>query len=102
VGMPSPTGAGIFFGDGSDNRIDNVSVTNSGYHGISVLHNRNTTLSNSVIDTSCVTLTDCGGIYTGARDKLPLHLRIDCNTVQHVGGTQGIAIYLDDFSNGVT
>lgn len=102
VGMPSPTGAGIFFGDGSDNRIDNVSVTNSGYHGISVLHNRNTTLSNSVIDTSCVTLTDCGGIYTGARDKLPLNLRIECNTVKHVGGTQGIAIYLDDFSNGVT
>ncbi|WP_188827422.1 right-handed parallel beta-helix repeat-containing protein, partial [Massilia psychrophila] len=41
-GMPSTTDAGIMFGDGGTNTIDNVRVTNSGYHGISVLHNRNT------------------------------------------------------------
>ncbi|MDB4962573.1 MAG: right-handed parallel beta-helix repeat-containing protein [Myxococcales bacterium] len=102
VGMPTPTGAGIFFGDGSGNRIDNVRVTNSSYHGISVLHNRDTTVINSLIDGACVRLTDCGGIYTGARDQLPLTLKIQNNTVRNVLGTQGIAIYLDDFSNGVT
>jgi parallel beta-helix repeat protein len=102
VGMPSPTGAGVFFGDGSTNRIDNVRVTNSGYHGISVLHNRHTTVSNSVVEAACVTLTDCAGIYTGARDKLPLDLHIESNKVNNVGGSEGIAIYLDDFANGVT
>ena len=102
VGMPSATDAAIFFGDGSSNRIDNVSVTSSGYHGISVLHNRNTTVSNNVIEAACVTLHDCGGIYTGARDKLPLNLHIESNKVDNVGGPEGIAIYLDDFANGVT
>jgi parallel beta-helix repeat protein len=102
VGMPSESDAGIMFGDGSNNRIDNVKVTNSSYHGISVLHNRNTTVTNSVVDTACVNLHDCGGIYTGARDQLPLSLRIEGNTVSNVKGTQGIAIYLDDFANGVT
>jgi parallel beta-helix repeat protein len=102
VGMPSESDAGIMFGDGSNNRIDNVKVTNSSYHGISVLHNRNTSVTNSVVDTACVRLTDCAGIYTGARDKLPLSLRIEGNTVSNVKGTEGIAIYLDDFANGVT
>lgn len=102
TGKPSPSDAGIMFGDGADNRIDNVRVTNSSYHGISVLHNRNTTVSNSVVDAACVRLTDCGGIYTGARDQLPLGLRIEGNTVSNVRGTEGIAIYLDDSANGVT
>jgi len=102
VGKPTPSDAGIMFGDGADNRIDNVRVINSSYHGISVLHNRNTSVTNSVVDTACVELTDCGGIYTGARDQLPLGLRIEGNTVKNVKGTEGIAIYLDDSANGVT
>jgi parallel beta-helix repeat protein len=102
VGMPSPTGAGVFFGDGSDNRIENVRVINSSYHGISVLHNRRTNVLNNVIDTACAKLTDCGAIYTGARDQLPLTLRIEGNTVNNTKGTEGIGIYLDDFANGVT
>jgi parallel beta-helix repeat protein len=102
VGRHKPTDAGIMFGDGSDNRIDNVRVINSGYHGISVLHNWNTVVSNSLVDTACVRLTDCAGIYTGARDQLPLNLRIEGNTVTNVKGHEGIAIYLDDSANAVT
>jgi parallel beta-helix repeat protein len=102
VGKHSPSNAGIMFGDGSDNRIDNVRVTNSSYHGISVLHNWRTSVANSVVDTACVRLTDCAGIYTGARDQLPLNLRIEGNTVTNVKGTEGIGIYLDDFANAVT
>jgi len=102
VGRYKPTDAGIMFGDGADNRIDNVRVVNSGYHGISVLHNWRTSVTNSVVDTTCVRLNDCGGIYTGARDQLPLNLRIEGNTVTNVKGSEGIAIYLDDSANGVT
>jgi parallel beta-helix repeat protein len=102
VGMPSTTDAGIMFGDGGTNRIDNVRVTNSSYHGISVLHNRSTNVTNNIVDVACVRLTDCGGIYTGARDQLPLTLLIEGNTVNNVKGTEGIGIYLDDFANGVT
>jgi len=102
VNQSTPTGAGIFFGDGSGNRIENVRVLNSSYHGISVLHNSNTQVLNSVVDNACSRLTDCGGIYTGARDQKPLSLTISGNTVTNVKGTEGIAIYLDDFANGVT
>jgi parallel beta-helix repeat protein len=102
VNMPTPTGGGIFFGDGSSNLVQNVRVTNSGYHGINVLHNRNTNVLGNVVDGACTTLSDCGGIYTGARDQLPLTLKIDGNTVTNVKGTHGIGIYLDDFANGVT
>jgi parallel beta-helix repeat protein len=101
-GMPTATDAAIMFGDGGTNTIDNVKVTNSGYHGISMLHNRNSTLKNSVIDIACARLTDCAAVYTGARDQLPLTLVIDNNTVTNAKGTEGIGIYLDDFANGVT
>jgi parallel beta-helix repeat protein len=106
VGMPSQSDAGIMFGDGSNNRIDATIVNNTSYHGISVLHNRNTIVSNSTVDGACIQLTDCAGIYTGARDRLPLNLRIEKNSVRNVyginGGIEGIAIYLDDYANGVT
>lgn len=92
-------GVGIYFGDGHDNRIDHVTVTNSVYHGIVVLHNSFTTVSQSVVDASCTGPDhDCGAIYTGARDRLPLTLRIENNLVSNSGG---IGIYLDDSSNGV-
>jgi parallel beta-helix repeat protein len=102
AGMVSPSDAGIFFGDGADNLIENVRVTNSSYHGISVLHNRTTNVLGSVVDGACIRLTDCAGIYTGARDQLPLTLKIEGNTVKNVKGSEGIGIYLDDYANGVT
>lgn len=101
-GQPTPTGAGIFFGDGAGNRIHKVRVRDSAYHGISVLHNRDTEVLDSVVDHACARLTDCGGIYTGARDRQPLDLRIEGNTVVDVGGSEGTGIYLDDHANRVT
>jgi parallel beta-helix repeat protein len=102
VGMPSASGAGIMFGDGSDNRIDNVRVVNSAYHGISVIHNRFTFVLNSLIDTACSRLSDCAAVYTSARDEQPLTLLIEGNTVTNNTGAQVIGIYLDDHANGVT
>jgi parallel beta-helix repeat protein len=102
VGMPSASDAGIMFGDGSDNRIDNVRVANSAYHGISVLHNRFTFVLNSVIDMACARLNDCAAVYTSARDEKPLTLLIEGNTVTNTRGAEAIGIYLDDHANGVT
>ena len=102
VGRNKSSDAGIMFGGGSGNRIDNVEVVNSSYHGINVLSNKNTAVTNSVIDTACIGLTDCGGIYTGAPDQQPLTLRIEGNTVRNVQGTEGAGIYLDGSANGVT
>jgi parallel beta-helix repeat protein len=102
VGMPSASDAGIMFGDGSDNRIDKVRVVNSAYHGISVLHNRFTSVRNSVVDKACSRLTDCAAVYTSARDEQALTLLIEGNTVTNTRGAEAIGIYLDDHANGVT
>ena len=102
VGMPTASDGGIMFGDGSDNRIDNVRVTNSAYHGINVIHNRMSFVLNSVVDTACARLTDCAAIYTSARDQQPLTMLIEGNTVTNIKGPDVIGIYLDDHANGVT
>lgn len=92
-------GVGIYFGDGNHNRIDHVTVTDSVYHGIVVLHNSTTDVTFNIADRSCQgSDRDCGAIYTGARDRKPLGLKIEDNVVTNSGG---IGIYLDDSSNGV-
>jgi parallel beta-helix repeat protein len=102
VGRHKPTDAGIMFAGGSGNRIDNVQVTNSSYHGINILNNRNTSVANSVVDSACVGLDDCGGIYTDATDQRPLAQLIEGNTVKNAKRREGVGIYLDGSANGVT
>jgi parallel beta-helix repeat protein len=101
-GMPSASDGAIMFGAGADNRIDNVRVERAAYHGMNVMHNRNTSVRNSTVDSACMRLTDCGAIYTAARDGQPLNLHIEGNTVRNTKGRDTIGIYLDDSANGVT
>jgi parallel beta-helix repeat protein len=81
--------------------LDNI-VTSAGYIGIRFF--RNATVSRNTVDGACLALTDCGGLFTSARDRLPLNTRIDGNTVRNVGPTQKLAwgIYLGDYANGTT
>lgn len=102
AGMPSASDAAIMFGAGARNRIDTVRVTNSAYHGINVMHNRHSVVRNSMVDKACMRLADCGAIYTSARDRVALALRIDGNTVSNTRGRGAIGIYLDDDANDVT
>lgn len=102
VGMPTASDGAIMFGSGANNRIDNVRVKQSAYHGINVIHNRNTVVLSSVVDGACRRLTDCGAIYTSARDRQPLDLLIEGNTISNTTGRDVIGIYLDDYANGVT
>ena len=102
VGMPTASDGAIMFGAGAHNRIDNVRVRESAYHGINVMHNRNSLVRNSVVDGACRRLTDCGAIYTSARDRQPLDLLIEGNTISNNAGRDVIGVYLDDHANGVT
>jgi parallel beta-helix repeat protein len=102
AGMPSPSDAAILFGAGADNRIERVRVTRSAYHGINVMRNRRSVVSGSMVDQACLRLSDCGAIYTSARDGQPLALRIEGNTVTRNQGADVIGIYLDDGANAVT
>lgn len=100
--MPAPAEGAIMFGDGSGNHIDHVHVTDSAYHGIVVLHNLDSSVSASTIERACLRLADCGGIYTASRDRRPLGLLIEGNTIRHVQGREAVGIYLDDWANHVT
>ncbi len=102
IGMPANARAAIDLTVGDGSHILNNSVTNSGYIGIRFF--RNAVVSKNTIDTACAVLTDCGGLFTSARDKLALNTRIDGNTVRNVGPAQTLAwaIYLGDYANGTT
>jgi parallel beta-helix repeat protein len=102
IGMPANARAAIALTLSDGASIVNNNITNSGYIGIRVF--RNTTVAQNTVDGACLVLTDCGGVYTFARDKLALNTRIEGNTIKNVGPTQKLAwaIWLDDFANGVT
>ena len=100
AGMPKRSRGGITFEQSSQVRIMNNRVANSSYIGIRV--HRDAVVSNNSIDGACLVLSDCGGIYTFAPDKLPLNVRIENNTVRNLAGRYAYGIYLDDSGNGVT
>lgn len=102
AGMPTASDAAILLGGGADNRIDNVRVMHSAYHGINMLHSRSSAVRNSTVDTACARLADCGALYASARDQQPLDLLIEGNTFTNTKGSHAIGIYLDDHANGVT
>lgn len=102
VGMPTASDAAILIGGGAGNRIDNVRVIGSAYHGINMLQSRRSAVRNSVVDTACARLADCGAVYASARERTPLSLLIEGNTVTNTRGAGAIGVYLDDHANGVT
>lgn len=101
AGMPSASDAAILLGGGSDNHVNNVRVSHSAYHGINMLHSRSSSVRNSLIDTACARLADCGAIYASARDRRPLKLLIEGNRISHASAPGAIGIYLDDHANAV-
>jgi parallel beta-helix repeat protein len=100
VGMPKRSKGGIVFEIGSGQRVENNKILNSSYIGIRV--HKNAIVRNNLIDGACLILTDCGGIYTFARDKLPSNVLIEGNTIKNLAQRYAFAVYLDDFANGVT
>ncbi|MGV3655885.1 MAG: right-handed parallel beta-helix repeat-containing protein [Noviherbaspirillum sp.] len=101
-GMPTNAHAAINLTAGNGAVVQNNRVTDSGYIGIRVF--RDAVASGNTVDGACLVLTDCGGIFTSARDKLPLNTRIENNVIGNVGKAQRLAwaLYLGDFANGVT
>jgi parallel beta-helix repeat protein len=109
VGMHKGSEGEIFFGDGSGASVTNNTITNGGKTGIFVGHTQGALVKGNTINGACLIHADCGGIYTFARDKLPLNTRIENNQISNVNGValgpwgpERYGIYLDDHSNGVT
>jgi len=98
-GNPRRSKGALAFEDASGQRITGNRILQSSYIAIRV--HRNAQVSGNLIDGACLVLSDCGGIYTFARDRQPLHVRIEGNTVMNLAQRYAHAIYLDDFANGV-
>jgi parallel beta-helix repeat protein len=101
-GMPTNVHAAInlVFSVGSS-VLDNT-VSNSAYIGIRAF--RSATVARNTVDSACLILSDCGGIYLSAPDGLPLNTRIDTNTIRNVGKAYRLAwgIQMDNKANNVT
>lgn len=102
LGMPTNARAAINLTLGSGATISGNHVTNSGYIGIRFF--RNAAVLNNTVDAACQVLTDCGGMYVAAPDKLPLNTRIAGNTITNVSSTQRLSwgLQMDDHANAVT
>lgn len=99
LGMPLRSKGAIVFEQARGQLIIHNRIDQSAYLGIRVF--RDAVVTDNVITRACQRLSDCGGIYTFARDKQPLFSRIERNRVSDLRGRLSHAIYLDDFANAV-
>ncbi len=99
LGMPRRSRGAIVFEQAQRVIVQRNRVRNAAYLGIRVF--RHALVSDNEVVRACLRLDDCAGIYTFARDRLPLHVSIEGNRVSRLAGSQAYAIYLDDFANGV-
>lgn len=99
LGMPRRSKGALVFELASGQRILRNHIRNASYIGIRVY--RDAIVADNVIERVCLRLSDCGGIYTFARDHKPLHVRIERNQIRGLSQRMGHAIYLDDYANGV-
>jgi parallel beta-helix repeat protein len=102
IGMPTNTHAAIYLAGSTGATVSGNTVTNSGYIGIRFF--RRAVVSGNTVDGACLILTDCGGLYTSARDGLPLNSQVTANTIRNIGTLHRLAwgIQLDDSANAVT
>jgi parallel beta-helix repeat protein len=102
LGMPANARAAINLTVADGSNISNNRVANAGYIGIRVF--RNATVAGNTVSGACFVLTDCGGLFTSARDRLALNTRMTGNRIDKVGRGQRLAwaIYLGDYANAVT
>lgn len=100
LGMPRRSKGAIVFEQSNGQFIAHNRIVNSAYIGIRVF--RNATVMDNEIKGACLRMTDCGGIYTFARDRQPLNTLILRNHISGLLGRLSHAIYLDDFANGVS
>ena len=107
--MPRKTEAAVFGGFTDKLTVRNSRFTNVGYVAIRFFTGGR--IESNVIDKACMTLGDCGAIYTFDRDHKGLAATVSGNQISGVmGNDQGakdlgthvFGIYLDDESNGVT
>lgn len=99
LGMPKRSKGAIVLEQAEQAQIIGNMINDSAYIGIRIF--RDSVVENNRIDRACLRLTDCGGIYTFARDSLPLNTMIMSNEITRTQGSLSFGIYLDDQANYV-
>lgn len=99
LGMPRRSKGAIVFETAREVVVERNHISDVAYIGIRIF--RDARVSDNVIERACLRLSDCGGIYTFARDRQRLNSVIERNRVSSLAGRSAYGIYLDDFANGV-
>jgi parallel beta-helix repeat protein len=101
IGMPTNSHAAINLIASDGPKVHNNNISRAGYIGVHV--SKNASVTGNRIDTACLVLTDCGGIYVEGPSWTSLNTVIDGNTILNVGGTQKLAWAIDlDVASQVT
>lgn len=99
LGLPKRSKGAIVLEQAEQAQIISNTILDSAYIGIRIF--RESVVENNRIDRACLRLTDCAGIYTFARDGLPLNSMIMNNEISRTQGSLSFGIYLDDQANHV-
>jgi parallel beta-helix repeat protein len=99
LGLPKRSKGAIVLEHAEQVQIIGNTIKDSAYIGIRIF--RNAVVENNHIGRACLRLTDCAGIYTFARDGLPLNSNIINNDISQTQGRFSFGIYLDDQANHV-
>ena len=84
LGMPRRSKGAIVFEQASGQFIARNRIRRAAYIGIRVF--RDATVEDNHISRVCLRMTDCGGIYTFARDRRALNTRIMRNQISGLRG----------------
>jgi parallel beta-helix repeat protein len=112
-GMHKGSDGTIYLNSDNGASVTNNVITNSGKSGIFLGASVNSLAKGNTVNGACKVHGDCGGIYTinRSQETSNLNTRIESNAVTGVSGPavrpgstdpERYAIYLDDYSAGVT
>lgn len=104
IGMPTNVHAAVNVIASTGSTISGNTIRRAGYIGIHIA--RNAIVTGNLVDSTCMVLTDCGGIYVNGQLGVALNTQVEGNTIRQTGvipSSQRLAWAIDmDSTSAVT
>jgi parallel beta-helix repeat protein len=104
IGMPTNAHAAVNVIASTGSTISGNTIQRAGYIGIHIA--KNAIVTGNLVDSACMVLTDCGGIYVNGQLGVALNTQVEGNTIRQTGvnaGAQRLAWGIDmDSTTAVT
>jgi parallel beta-helix repeat protein len=90
IGMPTNAHAAVNLIASTGSTISGNTIQRAGYIGIHIA--KNAIVTGNVIESACMVLTDCGGIYVNGQLGVALNSQVEGNTIRRTGVTAGTSV----------